>query len=97
MTIHAISPKSERTRSVRKILIRCLRHQLQGHGGNLAGFALVTWDMCANAETAFLTGGHVSRSLVPAFTSDALNRHIAVELAQDRQTMIIPPDDDPAS
>lgn len=51
--------------------------------GYVAG-AFVVWDMRGAARTVYSTEtGPFSFSMVPAFVHDALNRHVAVVIAQE--------------
>lgn len=83
MGISEIDPAAVRARKVRKILGRCVRSSLESNGDDLAGFSLVSWDMRGNANSSYFSDiGPVGESLVPSFTKDALNRHIAVVLVE---------------
>lgn len=83
MSVEAVDPGRDRATRIRRILGRVLRDHLEGHGPDIAGFALVSWDMRGNARTGFMTEvGPVGDSLMPCFVKDALQRHLAVKLAQ---------------
>lgn len=89
-----IAPATERARRIKKILGRVLRLHMDFHGADFAGFAIVTWDMTGGAHSGYFTEhGMVSESLMPAYVHDALNRHLAVVLAERTQSDIITPDD----
>jgi len=50
----------------------------------LAGFALVTWGKNGELRTAYNAAqGPIGPALLPTLVSDALNRHVAVALAND--------------
>jgi hypothetical protein len=73
----------DRAKKVRRILGRCVKSAIDAHGGDIAGFALVSWDMRGNARSAILDNvGPVAMALVPTYVHDALNRHVAIELAR---------------
>lgn len=81
--IHEITSRRDRARQLRRMLVACLRRNFVDFGDDLAGFALVTWDARGDAHSSyFADDGPVGESLVPVFTADALNRHIAVALAE---------------
>ena len=83
MTIHSVSPDKYRSAKVRRAFGRCLRAHVAAHGDDLAGFAIVSWDMRGGAQSAVLADiGMVAESLVPSFAHDALNRHLAVLIAE---------------
>jgi hypothetical protein len=50
--------------------------------GDLCGYALVCWDRSGNAHTVYQAGGMIGMALIPTFAADALNRHVAVDLAR---------------
>ena len=84
MTLHKIDPRAKRAISVCKILRNCGKSAIKSHGDDLAGFALVTWDMRGTVHTTFLTEyGIVSRDIMPCLVKDALNRHVAMSLAHE--------------
>lgn len=71
----------------RRVLGRCVKNALETHGDDFAGFALVTWDMRGNAHTSYCAGtGPIGEGLVPSYSQDALNRHVAVALTQRTST-----------
>jgi hypothetical protein len=82
---------------VRRILGACIRSNLETHGEDLAGFAIVSWDMRGTSHSSYFTeNGPFSRSMLPAYVADALNRHLAVVMVQEglASEQILP--DDPA-
>lgn len=92
--LREVTPNKVRARKTRLIMGRTLRHHLSAFGDDVAGFALVTWDMRGGAQSAFLTvNGMVSASLMPSFVHDVLNRHVAVDLAQREEINLVTPDD----
>lgn len=65
---------------------RC-RAAMDQMGDNIAGFAIVVWDCQGDMRTAYdATRGLIGPALVPTLVSDALNRHVAVKLAEERLT-----------
>ena len=54
-------------------------------GDEVVGFALVVWDQHGDMRTAYdAARGPIGPALVPTLASDALNRHVAVKLAEER-------------
>jgi len=54
-------------------------------GDDIAGFAIVVWDQNGEMRTSYNTArGPIGPALVPTLVSDALNRHVAVKLAEER-------------
>lgn len=52
-------------------------------GTDIAGFAIAVWDTNGDMRTAYdASKGPVGPLLVPTLVSDALNRHVAVKLAE---------------
>lgn len=80
--LYAVAPGNARARHVRRILGSAIRSHIRQQGDDIAGFALVTWDMRGGACGAYLTDvGPVATTLLPTYVHDVLNRHVAVELA----------------
>jgi hypothetical protein len=72
---------------------RSMRHELFGRcraaadqmGDEIAGFAIVVWDQNGDMRTSYNAArGPIGPALVPTLVSDALNRHVAVKLAEER-------------
>jgi hypothetical protein len=81
--IKEIDPKADRAANRRKILGKSLRQSLR-NVGDLEGFAICVWDARGDCCTNYFTAtGPVSRSMMPGFVKDALNRHVAVEIGKD--------------
>jgi hypothetical protein len=60
---------------------------------DLAGFALVAWDMRGATHTVYASDvGPVDRCLVPMFAHGALNRHVAVAIASEAEPTALSPD-----
>jgi hypothetical protein len=54
-------------------------------GDEIAGFAIVVWDSRGDMRTAYdAARGPIGPALVPTLVSDALNRHVAVKLAEEQ-------------
>lgn len=52
-------------------------------GDDIAGFAVIVWDKRGDLRSAYdATRGPIGPALVPTLVSDALNRHVAVKLAE---------------
>ena len=95
MSVRAVTPADDRAKLVRKALARSVRSALRTHSNDVAGFALVTWDMRGSVESSFLCeSGMVSPSLMPSYVKDALNRHVAVLTAQTSTSKPTSKDDD---
>ena len=83
MTVKKIDPSGDRAGSILEQLSDRVTEAADEHGVGLAGFALVTWDMSGDVRSAFEANyGPVRPGLMPAVVHDALNRHLAVALAQ---------------
>lgn len=81
--IHEIDPGADRAQRVRRIIGRVLKKHFADHGSEIAGFALVSWDMRGEATSGYFTEvGPVGESLMPSFVKDALQRHLAVVLVE---------------
>lgn len=79
---------SDRACQVRRIMVRSLRDHLRRCGPDLAGFALVTWDMrgaCCVGHSC--EHGPVACGLMPLFVQQAINRTLAVQLAQSTEVV----------
>ena len=84
MSVTLIDPAQERANGVIAELERRVTEAGAESGPNLAGFALVTWDMRGEMRSAYLAAdGPFAPSLVPTAVHDALNRHLAVVLAKE--------------
>lgn len=83
MTIRSIDPANERSSGVLQQLQDRVAEATAEHGQSLAGFALVTWDMCGDIRSAYeADNGPVRMALMPAIVHDALNGHVAVVPSQ---------------
>jgi hypothetical protein len=72
-------------REMRQSLFERCRAAADQLGDNIAGFALVVWDTKGDLRSAYdATRGPIGPALVPTLVSDALNRHVAVKLAEER-------------
>lgn len=58
-----------------------IENAVRDAGDNLAGYAVVLWDKDGYNWSTLRGGGPVKSRLVPTFTSDALNQHVACDLA----------------
>lgn len=85
-----VDPGRARTKRIRRIFGQCLRAALEQHGDNLAGFAIVAWDMRGSVHSSYATDvGPIGESLMPAVAHDALNRHVAVAISQRSSSILI--------
>jgi hypothetical protein len=72
-------------RSMRQDLFSRCRAAADQMGDDIAGFAIVVWDQRGEMRTSYnTTRGPIGPALVPTLVSDALNRHVAVKLAEER-------------
>jgi hypothetical protein len=72
-------------KNVRESLFQRCRAACDQVGDDIAGFALVVWDKRGDMRTAYdAERGPIGPALVPTLVSDALNRHVAVKLAEER-------------
>jgi hypothetical protein len=72
-------------RDMRQSLFERCRAAADQLGDNISGFALVVWDNQGDLRSAYdATRGPIGPALVPTLVSDALNRHVAVKLAEER-------------
>lgn len=66
------------------LFLRC-RAAVDQLGDEISGFAIVVWDRQGDLRSAYdATRGPIGPALVPTLVSDALNRHVAVKLAEER-------------
>ena len=87
MLVTEIDPATDRAGKVRRILGQAVKRALDQHGDGLAGFALVSWDMLGDANSAYFTEfGMVGEGLMPTYVHDALNRHLAAVIVERSQT-----------
>jgi len=55
---------------------------LEQLGDDVSGFALVVWDRRGELRSSYNTGhGPLRPALVPTLAGDALNRHVALDMA----------------
>lgn len=88
--IRKVDIVGDRSKRIRRILGRSLRQAIECHGADIAGFALVSWDMRGAVHSAYLADhGPVASSLVPSYTKDALDRHLSVMLSQVNASRLI--------
>lgn len=72
-------------KTIRERLFSACRNAIDEQGDDLAGFALVVWDREGDLRSAYdARHGPIGPYLVPTLVSDALNRHLAVMLAEQR-------------
>jgi hypothetical protein len=77
--------RQEDGRDMRQDLFRRCRAAADQMGDDISGFAVVVWDHQGDMRTAYnTTRGPIGPALVPTLVSDALNRHVAVKLAEER-------------
>ena len=75
--------RSADAKEMRAALFGRCRAACEQVGDGFAGFALVVWDERGDMRTAYdATRGPIGPALVPTLVSDALNRHVAVKLAE---------------
>jgi len=72
-------------RELRQVLFQRCRAAADQMGDEIAGFAVVVWDRRGDVRSSYEAAqGPIGPALVPTLVSDALNRHIAVVLAEER-------------
>lgn len=72
-------------KDMRKSLFERCRAAVDQLGDEISGFAIVVWDKQGDLRSAYdATRGPIGPALVPTLVSDALNRHLAVKLAEER-------------
>jgi hypothetical protein len=72
-------------KGMRKSLFERCRAAVDQLGDEISGFAIVVWDNQGDLRSAYdATRGPIGPALVPTLVSDALNRHVAVKLAEER-------------
>ncbi len=77
---------ADAARKMRASLFQRCRAAIEQVGDEISGFALVVWDKEGNLRSAYdASCGPISAPLVPTFVADALNRHIAVMIAEARR------------
>lgn len=87
MTVHAFKDvaserKHDEAREVREALFGQCRSILEQLGDDVSGFALVVWDRRGELRSSYDTGhGPLRPALVPTLAGDALNRHVALDMA----------------
>ncbi|WP_045836277.1 hypothetical protein [Hyphomicrobium sp. 99] len=76
--------RSERNAElIREDLFEKCTEAVAGLGGDVVGYALVVWGKGGDMRTAYNAAqGPIGPALVPTLAADALNRHVAVMLAQ---------------
>lgn len=78
--------RSGEAREIRRALFARCREAIDQMGDDIAGFALVVWDREGYLRSAYdATRGPIRAPLVPTLAADALNRHLAVTLAEERR------------
>ncbi|AIB11803.1 hypothetical protein ABAZ39_07285 [Azospirillum argentinense] len=87
MSVREIAPSTERADRVLRQIAEQADVARSEFGPDLAGFALVAWDMRGAVRTTIdCREGAVALSLVPTFAHDALNRHVAVVIQQTAES-----------
>ena len=87
MTIHlfkdvAAGQRHDEAREIREALFGQCRSILEQLGDDVSGFALVVWDRRGELRSSYDTGhGPLRPALVPTLAGDALNRHVALDMA----------------
>lgn len=82
-----IDPASERADAIASIMNEAVALVLSEFGIDLAGFALVAWDMQGEVKSVYMAQhGVVGRCIMPAHVHDALQRHVTVELIEENKT-----------
>jgi hypothetical protein len=70
-------------RKRRRIAGKAMSQAISTHGNDLTGFALVTWNSRGDCHSSYLADyGPISRSLMPSYVKDALQRHVTINMAE---------------
>lgn len=78
--------RRQEARETRRALFTRCRAAIDQMGDDIAGFALVVWDREGYLRSAYeAERGPIRAPLVPTLAADALNRHLAVMLAEGRR------------
>lgn len=84
--VREIDPNGERVAGLSDVMRKSIEHAIEDMGSELGGFAIVTWSMGGRCHTSYNANyGLVHRGMVPAMTSDALQRHIIVDMVDEGQ------------
>lgn len=82
----AAKQRKDTAKGVRHNLFNSCRNALEEAGDDLAGYALVTWTRSGDMHSSYdARNGPIWDALVPTLASDALNRHVAVNISTWRQ------------
>ena len=66
----------------RRALFDACRLLLNALGGDIVGFAVVAWSKDGELRSAYDAGqGPIKAALIPTLAGDALNRHVALDMA----------------
>ena len=77
--------RTDQPKELRAMLFKRCRAAIDQMGDDIAGFALVVWDRDGDMRSAYdAERGPIRAALVPTLVSDALNRHVAVMLTEER-------------
>ena len=76
--------KREEAKHLRENLFLRCRQAIDQMEDDIAGFALVVWDHQGNMRSSYNARGPISYPIVPTLVSDALNRHISVEITKEQ-------------
>lgn len=91
MSLKQIRPDKRFLAEKRRILARAVKSALANQGDDFAGFVLVTWDNRGNANSSYYADtGPIGESLLPTYTHDVLNRHVAVVTVQNSDSYRLP-------
>jgi hypothetical protein len=78
----SLDRKVAAARALRADLYARCRSILAELGDEVSGFALVVWDREGELRSAYDTGyGPLRPAIIPTLASDALNRHVALDMA----------------
>ena len=84
LTVAADDRRRAAGRDMRQSLFERCRAAADQLGDNISGFALVVWDTQGDLRSAYdATRGPIGPASIPTLVSDALNRHVAVKLAEE--------------
>jgi len=74
--------KESEAKNSRRALFDACRLLLTELDGDVAGYAIVAWSKDGELRSAYGAGqGPIKAALVPTLAGDALNRHVALDMA----------------
>jgi len=86
----AIAPAEKRADRLKAEMVEAAGRIREELGADLGGFTIVAWNMRGAAYTVISADeGPVAMGFAPLFSEQALNRHVAIKIGEDRHTETI--------